>query len=105
MDLFTFWLLSIVEDDPIPYEINHIVFVINQDNSITMGGCEQKPNLNNMFDYYPLEAQYFYLKNLSYLQIKNLIDESFSNEELKFQFKKRKIYCSYFDNIEFLFCV
>ena len=47
---FSFWLESIVEDDPIPYEIKNISFVYTKTNScfvLCIGGTEFKPNQNN----------------------------------------------------------
>ena len=65
---FSFWLESIVEDDPIPYEIKNISFVYTKTNScfvLCMGGTEFKPNQNNIFDFFPLEAQFFYFIQLN----------------------------------------
>ena len=114
---FSFWLESIVEDFPIPYEIKNICFVYTKTNScfvLCMGGTEFKPNLNYIFDYFPLEAQFFnfyelnkikdekYYKNL----VKNCIDESFASKYLKQQFNKKSIYFGeYGQNLEFLFQV
>lgn len=111
-----FWLEQIVEDDPIPYEIKHIIFYYVCDNAITlcMGGTEQKPTQNNMFDYFPLEAQYFNCKELNtikdedYFQrlLKSSLDECFSSGYLKNQFKDKKIYiCNSTILPKYIFCL
>lgn len=102
-----FWLLQIVEDDPVPYEIKHIIFVYDNF-SLFVGGTENAPNNNNMFDYFPLEAQYFDYVDLykikSFDVICNVIDEAFSNDYLKDQLKNKKIYFAKFGNTpKFLF--
>lgn len=114
---FSFWLESIVEDDPIPYEINHIIFMYEENNksfSLCVGGTEFKPNYNNMFDYFPLEAQFLCLKQLNEISdemyykklIMFYIDESFSSQYLKEQFLNKKIYlCKKGESPKFLFVV
>lgn len=112
---FISWLEGIVEDDPIPYEIKHICFIYtcyDKSFSLEVGGTELKPNLNNIFDYYPLEAQFFNCKQLNSIQnkehyiklIKYIIDESFSSDFLRQQYKSKHIYLSEMGkNPEFLF--
>ena len=114
---FSFWLESIVEDDPIPYEIKNISFVYTKTNScfvLCMGGTEFKPNQNNIFDFFPLEAQFFYFTELNKIEdenyyknlIKTCIDESFSSSYLKEQYNKKYIYFGeYGKKLEFLFQV
>ncbi len=114
---FSFWLESIVEDDPIPYEIENISFVYTKTNScfvLCMGGTEFKPNQNNIFDFFPLEAQFFYFIQLNKIKdenyyknlIKTCIDESFSSSYLKEQYNKKYIYFGeYGKKLEFLFQV
>lgn len=115
-DEIMFWLEEIVEDDPLPYEIKHITFLYTKQNgciSLCMGGTEQKPTLCNMFDYFPLEAQYFDLKELAtsneqyFVKLMcYFISEAFSNDYLKLQFNAKKIY---FGKVgtkpKFLFCL
>ena len=116
---FQFWLESIVEDDPIPYEIKNICFVYEKHNNafvLSMGGCELKPNNNNIFDYYPLEAQFYFDKSFNNIKIekedyykqivKAVIDESFSSDYLKSQYNNRNIYFGeYGQTLEFLFTI
>jgi hypothetical protein len=111
------WLLGIIEDDPIPYEIKNICFVYSKYNGcfiLSMGGTENKPYLNNLFDYYPLESQVFYCKSIMNIKdkdyyenlVKYMIDESFASFELKSNFMNRHIYFGeYGKNLEFLFVV
>lgn len=112
---FQYWLESIVEDNPIPYEIKHICFICSQNGKIltlSMGGCELKPTQNNMFDYYPLEAQFYFdrklfkITNQEYYKklVKDIIDESFSSYYLKYQFNGKSIYFGTLNgDLEFLF--
>ena len=114
---FVFWLLSVVEDDPIPYEISNICFCYAQNGeakTLFMGGCEYAPKLNYLFDYFPLEAQFFNSKQLDKFLNTNyydkivcdLIDESFANDMLKKEFYGRKIYFGeYKDKLKYLFTV
>ena len=114
---FSFWLESIVEDDPIPYEIKNICFVYTKTNScfvLCMGGTEFKPNQNNIFDFFPLEAQFFNCFELNKINdekyyrhlIKTCIDQSFSSNYLKYQYYKKCIYFGeYGERLEFLFQV
>ncbi len=111
-----FWLEQIVEDDPIPYEVKHIIFSYIFDGAITlcMGGTEQKPTINNMFDYFPLEAQFFDCKKLKKIKdeayfcrlLKFSLNECFCSEYLKNQFKSKKIYIYNGTNMpKYLFCL
>lgn len=70
---FVFWVLNIIEDDPIPYEIKNIYFVISFKNSVcalAFVGTENIENPLSSFEFYPLEAHWF--RNLSYNQIKEI---------------------------------
>lgn len=112
-----FWVTGIVEDNPIPYEVKHIVFCYTLTNNcfiVFMGGCEQKPLQENMFDYFPLEAQYFDSKQLYSIKDESyfvklfpkVIDEAFSDEFLTSQFNDKKIYFSKYGNLpKYLFCL
>lgn len=111
---FAFWLEGIVEDDPIPVEITHILFNTKQNGKykyIELIGYENDINENDL-TYFPLEAQFFFCNELAKLkenefeyQCKYLIEESFDNIFLKKQFKNKKIYFKFKDKIQFLFKV
>jgi len=88
-----FWLLSIVEDDPLPDEIKIIVFnIISNGEFLTLSltGFESLNNMNKV-PYNPLEAQFYYDKKYLKLdaksfiiKFKNAIDECFINKQLFF---------------------
>lgn len=64
---FVSWLLSIEEDTPLPHEIKYFQFMIMRNNNIfniSVSGHELKPKRVNSGMYTPLEAQYFYNKEL-----------------------------------------
>lgn len=108
---FAFWLESIVEDDPLPDEINIIVFKINSNGKyrcIELLGLENELNLNKV-TFRPLEAQFFGInsflnkpQNVFLYAVKDMIDEAFFSPILKQQYKGRKIYL-YDKDFEFLF--
>ena len=61
------WLIGILEEDPIPYEINYLYFMYGKINNmvyIRFLGCEIDNKENSDFTYNPLEAQFFYSHNL-----------------------------------------
>lgn len=112
MTSLEYWLASIVEDNPLPYEIKYIVFILHLCNSkffLEMGGCDLFPNNSMFFPYYPLEAQFFYDKNLvvageingKIKRVKMEIDESFSSLEIQKEFKGRKVYL--YNNNKFIY--
>lgn len=112
---FLFWVMSIVEDDPMPDEVHHIYFVINfrqGDCALSLTGTELFENPVFNFEFYPLEAYYF--KNRSYNNIKDiyiakitvleLIEKAFENSNFKNAFKNRSIYiCEYGHKIDYTF--
>lgn len=110
-----FWLISIVEDDPLPDEIKYITFFYNENGkmfSLSMGGNELYFKNNYNFDYFPLEAQFCYDKEMMNISDESFfvkmaikkIDESFYNKELKKNFLNRKIYfAKYGQTPKFLF--
>lgn len=109
---FTFWLESIVEDDPLPDEVDIIVFKVNSNGKykyLEMLGMEKEVNLNKE-TFRPLEAQFFSLKpilNSNYevfeYRIKSLIEDSFDSKIIKQQYKNKKIYLYFNDRLQFLF--
>lgn len=109
-----FWLEGIIEDDPIPEEIDILLFKVHKNGLykyLELNGYEKEIN-NNSVTYYPLEAQFFNCKelaqlgdNLFYIRAKNIIEEAFSSSVLQQQLKGRKIFFQYGDRIDFLFRV
>lgn len=114
VEQFVFWLLGIIEDDPLPDEVKCILFNTRINGNykyIELKGYEKEPNINAVA-FSPLEAQFFYSFTLAKMQNENfvynakyIINEAFSNKELKYIFKKCKIYFKYLNNINYLFTV
>lgn len=114
VEQFIFWLIGLVEDDPIPDEIKCILFetkINGKYKYIQLKGYEDEPNVNSLA-FCPLEAQWFnnitlakmYKDNFIY-NVKYIINESISNDSLKEIFMNKKIYFKYLNNMEFLFKV
>jgi len=58
---FILWLTGLIEDDPIPYEINSLVFFIDKNFEIGFSGSEEKQiNLIDYYFYFPLDSEYFF---------------------------------------------
>ncbi len=77
-DKIVFWIKDIVEDDPIPYEIRYMYFTIMKmrgDFFLMLGGTELERSEIFSFEYFPLEAQYFYDKGFSGLISERLMIE------------------------------
>ena len=112
IEKFRFWLYSIVEQTPIPDEIENILFTLTIDEHgsfLKMEGFEKEINLN-ILCFRPLEAEFFAMggykhknKDVIIYNVKEIIDESFSDNFLKEQFKKRKIYFMCNQKLEYLF--
>lgn len=98
---FAFWLEGIFEDDPLPIEINVLVFLKKQKglyNYLELQGFEKEYNENSIA-FNPLEAQFFNCKELSSLddinfdiKVQKIIDDAFLNITLKKQLKNTKIF-------------
>ena len=104
---FVFWIKSIVEDDPIPYEIKNIYFcLVKNKKAITLmlGGRETDKNCVCDFEYFPLEAQYFFNRSfneigdlyLAKLAAKNLIEESLFDKDILGIFKGKTVFVGEF---------
>lgn len=64
---FKNWLINIEEDNPLPYEINTVLFMLIKNSniySLSFSGHEKKVKRVNSGPFHPLEGQYFYNKNL-----------------------------------------
>lgn len=82
---FYYWLAGIQEDDPLPFEIKNIYFIVefNQNDIVVSYSADDK-NLQ-YFDYgtyFPLEAQYFFCRELSKLLKQFFIKKSISKSEV-----------------------
>ena len=98
---FVNWVLGIIEDDPIPYEIDCIFFNIHRNSFyfyLSMGGNENK--ISESFDYFPLEAQFFDIKKfnsfITLANIKSLVEKSLHNKLFKQVFNNKKIFVHVF---------
>jgi len=94
MEDFLFWLNGIEEDDPLPFEIDYIYFCVNG-KFIMFGGNEREEKLALNFEYFPLEAQYFYHKDFEdgnlYDILRHLVEKALQHNEIKNRFKGKKI--------------
>ena len=72
---FVFWITSMVEDTPIPYEIKFCYFIIDFSNAycvLSFAGCERQENPLLNYEYFPLDAYHF--QNLDFIEIKDSIE-------------------------------
>lgn len=114
VDRLISWLEGLLEDDPIPNEIDIIVFNIRENGKykyLELIGYEHCIS-ENQIAYYPLEAQHFICKEIAkfddekfIFESKYLIEECFKSKILKFQLKNKKIYLKNNREINFLFKV
>ncbi len=103
-----------VEDTPIPEEVNCILFVVTANGeykSVQMLGYEERVDLSKIA-FNPLEAEFVFLHDFAKKEsaqfeynLKLLIEESFCANTLKKEFKNKKIYYMYKNKIMFLFKV
>ena len=114
VEKLTFWLLSIFEDDPLPDEINVLLFNVKTNGKYKYLEVKGYENFicDNSNSFFPLEAQFFDCLELAklddkkfYLRSKYIIEEAFSNNELKYILKKIKIYIRMNNSLEYLFTV
>lgn len=91
------WIKGIIEDDPIPYEIKYLYFLIVEDERtyhLEFVGSEFKDN--NYFSYYVLEGQYCFLNydvniNDFISELVVSIDALFLDEEINMILKNKEI--------------
>ena len=108
---FIYWLESIEEDTPLPYEINHIYFCLHKSNDyifLSFGGNQHEDERAFNFEYYPLEAQFFdvhkYDKNFNLLKLRTLVEKILENSFFHNLFFNKMIYISFFgENNRFKF--
>ena len=104
---FYAWITGIEEDDPLPHEINYVYFAVSFKNdicSLCYGGTENYESHQIDFEYFPLEAQFFYNESFNQiaeietalLTLKNLLDDCFKKSSFKQIFKgKTVIICEF----------
>lgn len=108
---FVFWITSMTEDTPIPYEIKHLYFVLDFSNNycvLSFAGSENKQNPFLNYEYFPLEAYHFHNINffeikdiyLAKITVKELIEQGLETKRFKKLFKNKHIYiCEKFKEI------
>lgn len=108
---FAYWLESIEEDTPLPFEINHIYFCLHKSNNyvyLSFGGNEFEIERAFNFEYYPLEAQFFNVyefdKNFDLLKLRTLVEKILRKQFFHKLFFNKMIYISIFgENNRFKF--
>ena len=101
--MFEFWVLGTLEDDPLPYEVRHIIFCLHKDGFLSFGGQEILPKMIFNFEYYPLEAQFFPIKKpqkFSLYNLRNLLENALHNNVFAAAFKDKKIHFGIFESVE-----
>ncbi len=93
---FFFWLIDIEEGLPLPYEINNIYFCVHKQNGgayFAYYGSENYQKIALNFDYYPLDGQYFYHKEIEggnpFYKLRKLVEDFLYSNEGKFLKNKR----------------
>ena len=92
------WIKGLVEDDPIPYEIKYIYFLIVEEKTsyhLEFVGSEFKDTKNN-YPFYVLEGEYCFLNydvdiNTFLSEIVVSIDSIFLDEEINKILKNKEI--------------
>lgn len=87
---FREWLVGLLEDDPLPHEINHLCFIILMSHDrveLALSGDENPFRLCYPGMYYPLEAQCFFCQK--YFKIR-------PNGRKNIYNKTKKMICDFF---------
>lgn len=101
-DEFVFWVLGVLEDDPIPYEVDDIYFCLHRENGnifLSFGGNEKKEKRIFNFEYYPLEAQFFKIENqntFSLFSLRKLLEYAQENPTFLEAFRDKNLYFAVF---------
>ena len=96
---FELWVLGVLEDSPLPYEVTNIYFCLHKDNFfsyLSFGGSEFTLKKLFNFWFYPLDGQFFDLKdtsqNFNLFNLRKLIENALKNKNFKSAFKNKKIF-------------
>ncbi len=112
---FHYWIMSMLEDGSIPYEIGHTYFIIDFSSKIcilSFAGSEYKQNPLLNYEFYPLEAYFFNSQKfinikdvyIAKITLKELIEQALEKSDFKAKFKNKKIYiCEKFKKIDYVF--
>lgn len=104
---FIDWIVGLIEDDPIPYEIEYLIFCLDKSNDfehIMFAGNEKLEKCFLNFEYFPLEAQFFnvykFKKNFSLFDLRKLIENALHFKNFKKIVENKKIiYGIYGENV------
>lgn len=103
---FVFWVLGVLEDEPIPYEIQNIYFCLHRENGnifLSFGGNEKTEKIVFNFEYYPLEAQFFKVENqytFSLFTLRKLLENAFRNPYFFDAFLNKTVFLAVFGEKE-----
>ena len=101
--MFELWVLGTLEDDPLPYEVRHIIFCLHKEGFLSFGGQEILPKMIFNFEYYPLEAQFFPLKNpqrFSLYSLRKLLENALHSDIFATAFAGKTIHFGIFESAE-----
>ena len=101
--MFEQWVLGTLEDDPLPYEVRHIIFCLHKEGFLSFGGQEILPKMIFNFEYYPLEAQFFPLKNpqrFSLYSLRKLLENALHSDVFTRAFAGKTIHFGIYESAE-----
>ena len=101
------WLLGLFEDDPIPFEVVNLYFLLHREGEyfyISFGGNELPLKRLFNFEYYPLEAQFFdvykFNKHFTLTNLKLIVEKLEIDKDFLEIFKEKTIYIGIFGKKE-----
>lgn len=104
---FIDWIVSTIEDFPIPYEVKDIFFCLHRKDFyyyLSFGGNEKEEKMVFNFEYYPQDAQFFDIINLekdfTLYNLKILVRKALKNEYLSNFLDNKNVYVAVFGGKE-----
>ena len=103
---FIFWVLGVLEDDPIPHEVKDVFFCLHRENGnifLSFGGNEKKEKRIFNFEYYPLEAQFFPIPNqntFSLFSLRMLLEDALNSQTFSTAFEGKNLFYAVFNQKE-----
>jgi len=101
------WLLGLFEDDPIPYEIKNLYFILHKENNapfLSFAGSELPLKKLINFEYYPLEAQFFpthkFQKDFNLTNLKSLVEKLQNDKAIEEIFIEKTLFIGIFGQKE-----
>ena len=101
--MFELWVLGTLEDDPLPYEVRHIIFCLHKDGFLSFGGQEILPKMIFNFEYYPLESQFFPIQNpqnFSLYNLRKLLENALHSDVFANSFADKTIHFGIYESTE-----